>query len=131
MTGLPGSGLQASKPPDLIIRRIVVTQVTSHQMKALWALAHRAGLDEGELHALVVSRTGRASLRELRRAEAAAVIDKLLAKVGAGAPVPQRVGAVTRPQQAQLARLAAGKIVWAPERLPALAQCSKRVFKTR
>jgi hypothetical protein len=90
-------------------------------LKAIWALSHRVGLDDGELHALVAARTGRVSLRELQRAEAATVIDELLAKVSGRAPAPQRVGAVTRPQQALLARLA-DELEWPPERLPALAR---------
>jgi hypothetical protein len=98
-----------------------VTGISPRQLKAIWALSHRAGLDDDALHALVASRTGRASLRELRRAEAAAVIDELLAKVSGGAPAPQKRGAATRAQRALLARLA-GELEWPPERLPALAR---------
>lgn len=95
--------------------------ISPRQLKAIWALSHRVGLDEGALHALVASRTGRASLRELRRSEAAAIIDELLAKVSGRAAVPQKVGAATRAQQALLARLAE-EMEWPPERLPALAR---------
>jgi hypothetical protein len=57
----------------------------------------------------------------LRRTEAAAVIDELLAKVSGRAPAPQKVGAVTRAQQALLARLV-DELEWPSERLPALAR---------
>ncbi len=95
--------------------------ISSRQLKAIWALSHRVGLDDRELHALVAARTGRGSLRELRRSEAAAILDELLAKAGGRTPVPQNVGAATRPQQALLARLAA-EMEWPPERLPAFAR---------
>lgn len=98
-----------------------MSTISTRQMKAIWALSHRAGLDEEGLHALVAARTGRASLRELRRTEAAALIDELLAKVSGRPRAPQKVGAVTRPQQALLARLA-DEMGWGPERLPALAR---------
>ena len=98
-----------------------MTGISSRQLKAIWALSHRVGLDEGALHALVASRTGRASLRELRRSEAATVIDELLAKVSGRALALQKPGAATRAQQALLDRLAA-ELEWPPERLPALAR---------
>jgi len=104
-----------------------VTGISSRQLKAIWALSHRVGLDDAELHALVAARTGRVSLRELRRTEAAAVIDELLAKGSGRTPTPQKGGFVTRAQQTLLARLAA-ELEWPPERLPALA---RRMYGTR
>jgi hypothetical protein len=98
-----------------------VTGISPRQLKAIWALSHRVGLDDRELHALVAARTGRVSLRELRRSEAATVIDELLAKVSGRAPAPRKPGAVTRAQQALLARLA-DELEWPPERLPALVR---------
>jgi hypothetical protein len=101
--------------------RAFVTGISPRQLKAIWALSHRAGLDDGALHVLVASRTGRSSLRELRRTEAAAVIDELLAKVSGRVGAPQKAGAATRAQQALLTRLA-GDLEWPSERLPALAR---------
>ncbi|MEW6681337.1 MAG: phage protein GemA/Gp16 family protein [Nitrospirota bacterium] len=98
-----------------------MTGISPRQLKAIWALSHRVGLDEGALHVLVASRTGRASLRELRRSEAAMVIDELLAKVSGRTSAPRKPGAMTKAQQALLARLAA-ELDWPPERLPALAR---------
>jgi hypothetical protein len=95
--------------------------MTSRQRKALWALAHRAGLDDPELHALVAARTGHASVRELSQSEAGVLIEELAATVE-GRPVAASLpGAATRAQQALLVRLAE-EMQWPPERLPALAR---------
>jgi hypothetical protein len=95
--------------------------MTSRQLKALWALAHRAGLDDAELHALVAARTGHASVRDLLQSEAGALIEELAAKVeGKPVAVPQP-GAATRAQRALLVRLTE-EMQWPPERLPALAR---------
>ncbi|MFZ5863107.1 MAG: phage protein GemA/Gp16 family protein [Nitrospirota bacterium] len=95
--------------------------ITSRQLKALWALSHRAGLDDAALHALVASRTGRASVRELLQREAGALIEELAAAVEGRPVVVTRPGAATRAQEAMLARLA-DEMRWPPERLPALAR---------
>jgi hypothetical protein len=98
-----------------------VSGITSRQLKALWALSHRAGLDDAALHALVLARTGHASVRELLQSEAGAVIEELAAKVEGRPVVVPRPGAATRAQQALLVRLAE-QMEWPPERLPALAR---------
>jgi hypothetical protein len=98
-----------------------VTKITSRQLKALWALAHRAGMDDREVHELVASRTGRASVRELTRAEAGGLIDELSAKLEGRSLRPQRPGGITRSQEARLARIA-NEMEWAPERVAGLAR---------
>jgi hypothetical protein len=95
--------------------------ITSRQLKALWALSHRAGLDDRELHELVAARTGHASVRELLQSEAGALIEELAAKVEGKPVAAPRPGAATRAQQAMLDRLA-GEMGWSLARLPALAR---------
>ena len=95
--------------------------MTSRQLKALWALAHRAGLDDRDLHVLVAARTGHASVRELLQSEAGVLIEELAAKVEGRPVVAPRPGVATRAQQAMLVRLAE-EMQWPPERLPVLAR---------
>jgi hypothetical protein len=98
-----------------------VTRITPRQLKALWALSHRAGMDDREVHELVAARTGRASVRDLSRAEAGGLIDELSAKLEGRLLRPQRPGGITRSQEARLARCAE-EMGWSPERVGALAR---------
>lgn len=98
-----------------------MTKITPRQLKALWALAHRAGMDDREVHELVAARTGRASVRELTRAEAGGLIDELSAKLEGRSLRPQRPGGITRSQEARLARFA-NEMGWSFERVTGLAR---------
>ncbi|HET6370186.1 MAG TPA: phage protein GemA/Gp16 family protein [Nitrospiria bacterium] len=62
-------------------------RITNRQLRAVWAIAHRAGLNEREVHAEVESLSGKSSIRLLTRREAAAVIDRLLGLKNQGSGV--------------------------------------------
>ena len=53
-------------------------KITKKQLKIIWALAHRAGLKEEELHILVNSVFGKSSVRLLIKHEASRVVEHLL-----------------------------------------------------
>ena len=59
-----------------------MNRITKQQLKAIWAIAHQLGFDEKELHARVEVLTGRRSIRNLTRPQAARVIDWLLQRGG-------------------------------------------------
>ncbi len=55
-------------------------KITKKQLKTIWALAHRAGLKEEELHILMKSVFGKSSVRSLTKHEAGRVVEHLLHK---------------------------------------------------
>lgn len=56
--------------------------ITKQQIRMIWALCHRLGLDEQTLHGLAQAITGVSSIRQSSRPQAARLIDMLLAKAG-------------------------------------------------
>ena len=54
--------------------------ISPAQIKMLWGMARKAGLDSDMLHARVLTETGKSSIKELTAAEAAVVTDKIAGK---------------------------------------------------
>ena len=78
--------------------------ISKQQIKAIWALAHRAGLEEEELRELVESFTGEKSIRSLSQEEAGEIIEDLLLKGGeTDWAFREAIGAKERGTQAQMA----------------------------
>jgi hypothetical protein len=67
-----------------------VPKITPAQMKKLWAGAKELEWGDVELHALAQELTGRTSLRELSRDEAARLIDRLVALGASASTAPRR-----------------------------------------
>lgn len=98
--------------------------ISKRHLKAIWALAHRAGLQEEDLHIFVESLTGKKSIRSLTGEEAKQVIRALLLKAGAGLILfsgREKAGRVTRAQMAMLGGLA-DQMGWDGKRLLGLAR---------
>jgi hypothetical protein len=58
--------------------------ISTRQLKAIWALARRAGFEKEDLYALVESLSGKKTIRSLNRQEARRVIEDLLLKAEGG-----------------------------------------------
>ncbi|MBI3352266.1 MAG: DUF1018 domain-containing protein [Nitrospirae bacterium] len=56
--------------------------ISKKQMRAIWALSNRLGLQEEDLHARVESISGKKSIRALTKSEARHVIEDLLLLAG-------------------------------------------------
>jgi hypothetical protein len=99
--------------------------ISIRQMKAIWALAHRAGFKNEDLYALVESLSGKKSIRFLNRQEAGEVIEDLLLKAEGVALQSVRVtgeeGTMTRAQMALMGILSR-QIGGNPSRLLRLAR---------
>jgi hypothetical protein len=77
--------------------------ISIRQLKAIWALAHRAGFTEEDLHSLVESFSGKKSIRSLNRQEARQVIEDLLFKVeGSDLPSLEATGEEGKITRAQM-----------------------------
>jgi hypothetical protein len=78
--------------------------ISKKQIKAIWALAHREGLEEEELRKLVESFTGKKSIRSLSQQEAGEIIEDLLLKgVKAGWAFQRAMDKEKRGTRAQIA----------------------------
>lgn len=56
--------------------------ISAAQIKMLWSIARKAGLDSDMLYARVLAETGKDSIRAMSAAEAAALTDKISGKPG-------------------------------------------------
>jgi Bacteriophage Mu, GemA protein len=82
--------------------------ISKQQIRAIWALCHRLGLDEQSLHGLAQAITGVSSIRQLSSSQATRLIDLLLAKTGFKTrDFPRRPGFNTPHQLAYIQGLAA------------------------
>jgi hypothetical protein len=99
--------------------------ISIRQLKAIWALAHRAGFTEEDLHSLVESFSGKKSIRSLNRQEARQVIEDLLFKAE-GSDLPSleatgEEGKITRAQMILMEGLSR-QMGWDLQRLLRLAR---------
>jgi hypothetical protein len=103
-------------------------QVSMRQLKAVWALAHRAGFEKEDLYALVESLSGKKSIRFLNRQEARRVIEDLLLKAEGGefqsVEAAGQKGTVTRAQMALIGILGR-QIGW---NLRQLSRLTRRMY---
>lgn len=60
------------------------------QMRMIYALARRAGMDNDTLHDMAMGITGKESLSAMSAAEGAQIIDRLQAYLGANGDIPNR-----------------------------------------
>jgi hypothetical protein len=98
--------------------------ISPRQLKAIWALARRAGLQEEGLHRVVESLTGKRSLRSLSKEEARGIIEDLLLKTGMKVisyPGGGGLGQITRAQMALIGGLTM-QMGWDRQRLVGLAR---------
>ena len=99
--------------------------ISTKQIKAIWALSHRAQLQGGDLRILVESSTGKRSIRSLSKQEAREIIEDLLIKAGGKEPILQdatdKEGRVTRAQMVFIGALSS-QIRWDQQRVLRLAQ---------
>jgi hypothetical protein len=104
--------------------------ISIQQLKAIWALAHRAGFKNEELYALVESLSGKKSIRLLDRQEAGEVIEDLLLKTeGVALQSPRgtgKEGTMTRAQMALMGILGR-RIGWNLWQISRLARRMYRV----
>lgn len=85
--------------------------ITKRQIKAIWALAHRGGLNVEDLHKQIESSVGKRSLRQLSREEAARVIQGLLPKTGVEElALPAAIDKMEGTTSAQRAFI--GRLIW-------------------
>jgi len=99
--------------------------ISMRQLKAIWALAHRAGFKKEDLYALVESLSGKKSIRFLNTQEARRVIEDLLLKAEGGdlrsLEAAGQEGTMTRAQMALIGILSR-QIGWNSWRLLRLAR---------
>ena len=99
--------------------------ISTKQIKAIWALSHRAQLQEENLRILVESSTGKKSIRSLSKQEAREIIEDLLFKAGGQELISQEAtgkeGRVTRAQVVFIGVLSS-QIRWDQWRVLRLAQ---------
>lgn len=92
--------------------------LTPKQMKCIYALARKGGLDTEALHAVVEATTGATSIKALTFQQAVQVIDRLKCLVG-----QESTHAPDRPSREQVAKIyaMAGALGWSsePQRLTA------------
>lgn len=85
-------------------------RITKKQLRAIWALAHRTGLNEEDLHVRTKLFFGKNSIRSLTKQEASRVIEYLLHK-----------GETTR-AQITLIKILTAQMGWSRQHLNGLAQ---------
>ncbi|HLB01881.1 MAG TPA: phage protein GemA/Gp16 family protein [Nitrospiria bacterium] len=99
--------------------------ISTKQLKAIWALSHRARLQEEDLRILVEWSTGKKSIRSLSKQEAQEIIEDLLIKAGGKELISQEVtdkeGRITRAQMVFMGALS-NQIGWDQWRVLRLAQ---------
>lgn len=102
--------------------------VTTPQLRMMFGLARKLGLDGDGLHDLVAARVGKESLRELTRAEARETIEHLLgcgrARKRRREKLPANVIALPSRKQLELVGVLAVRLGWgdSPERLTGLCR---------
>ncbi len=102
--------------------------ITKQQIRMIWVLCHRLGLDEQPLHGLAQAVTGVSSIRQLSRPQAARLIEMLLKKAGFKTQdFPRRPGLNTPHQLAYIQGLAT-QLGWQEEHTLSLA---KRMYHVR
>lgn len=96
-------------------------QITSSQLKMIWGLARKLGMDSENVHALAKSVTGSDSLKQLDSQPAARLIDRMMAMAGQAKPEP-----LNRDSKKQLSMIfgLAKKLGWSedPARLRAFLE---------
>jgi hypothetical protein len=109
--------------------------ISEKQLKMIWGLAHRVGLDDDELHEAVKGLTGKASLKQLTNEDVSCIIRRL---TNAGAGIKQKrkarqdfpinVVEIITPKQRGLIKYFEEKLGWQdnPARLAGL---SRRIIK--
>lgn len=78
--------------------------MSTGQMRMIYALARKAGMDNDALHDLALGITGKESLSAMNAAEGARVIERLKAYLGASGDIPNRA---TQKQQWLIRRIEA------------------------
>jgi hypothetical protein len=109
--------------------------ISEKQLRMIWGLAHRVGLDDDELHEAVKGLTGKDSLKQLTNEDVSCVIRRL---TNAGASIKQKrkarqnfpinVVEIITPKQRGLIKYFEEKLGWQdnPARLAGL---SRRIIK--
>jgi|GEM_PF-1843179 len=93
--------------------------ISTRQLRAIWALARCAHLNEGELHAKVSALSGKGSIRALTRRQAGRIIERLQREVGS-ASTAERRGETTR-FQVSLIEILGKAMGWETDRVLGLA----------
>jgi hypothetical protein len=103
----------------------VMERITKKQLKAIWALTHRTGLNEKDIHVRTKSFFGKKSIRSLTKHEASRMIEHLLHKWDAKEIIPEMIvdqtGGATRAQIALIEMLTA-QMGWSQQQLLGLAR---------
>lgn len=107
--------------------------ISEKQLKMIWGLAHRVGLDDDELHEAVKGLTGKDSLKQLTNEDVSCVIRRLTnagikQKRKARQDFPINVVEIITPKQRGLIKYFEEKLGWQdnPARLAGL---SRRIIK--
>lgn len=102
--------------------------ITKQQIRMIWALCHRLGMDEQTLHGLAQTVTGVSSIRQLSRPQAARLIEMLLTKAGFKTQTfPRRPGLNTPHQLAYIEGLTT-QLGWRERQTRGLA---RRMYRVR
>jgi hypothetical protein len=100
-------------------------RITKKQLRAIWALAHRTGLNEEDLHVRTELFFGKNSIRSLTKQEASRVVEYLLQKGEVMEKIPERIvdieGIITRAQIMLIEKLT-DQMGWSVRHLNGLAQ---------
>ena len=99
--------------------------ISKQQLKAIWALSHRTGLNEEDLRSLVEAFSGKKSIRSLSRQAASEIIERLLLKgEGTDSAFQETIGQKERGTRAQMVLIGelSGQMGWDQSRLLRLVQ---------
>ena len=102
---------------------------TTAQLRMIFGMAKRIGMDDDELHCMVQGLTGEESIRRLNSRQAARVIDRLNVLAGNGRDIPNRASAA----QQRLIQKLAEEMGWAgdPTRLRGFLEAKAGVSDVR
>jgi len=105
--------------------------ITKQEIRAIWALCHQLGVEEGALHGLAKAITGLSSIRQLSSSQATHLIDLLLARTGVKSPGLSRHPGQSTPRQLAYIQGLATHLGWQEAHTLGLAKRMYHVCRLR